>query len=149
MLLHEPTAEFIRRDYSLWSARLGAAVFGVFGAIALLLSVMGVYSVKAYAVARRTREIGIRLALGARPADILSLILKQGAQQIAFACAVGLLLALLLGRGLTALLFHLSPADPFALGGAIAVLGSAALLACYLPAQRATRVSPLTALRSE
>ncbi len=149
VLRHEPFSDFIDREDSLWSARLGAVVFGIFGAIALLLSVMGVYSVKAYAVACRTRELGIRLALGARPGDVLRLIVRQGALQIAFAAAIGLVLALLTGRLLTALLFHISPADPLALAGATLVLSGAGLLACWLPARRATRVNPLTALRSE
>jgi len=149
VLRHEPFADFINGDASLWSARLGAVVFGVFGAVALLLSVMGVYSVKAYAVARRTREIGIRCALGARPVDILGLVLKQGARQIAFACGVGLVLSLLVGQGLTSLLFHISPADPLALGGAMTVLGIAALAASYIPARRATRIEPIEALRAE
>lgn len=146
---HEPFADFIDRDNSLWFARLGAVIFGVFGAIALLLAVIGVYSVKAYTVASRTREFGIRVAIGARPVDILQLVLREGARQIAFAVGAGLLLALAAGQGLTALLFHVSPADPIALGSAAAVLGAATLLACLIPAQRATRVSPLTALRAE
>ncbi len=149
VLRHEPLVDFVDRDASLWSARLGAVVFGLFGAIALLLSVMGVYSVKAYAVACRTREIGIRMALGARPADVLALVMRQGAQQIAVACGAGLLLALLVGRALTSLLFHIGPTDPLALAGAVVILGGAALLACYFPARRATKVSPLTALRTE
>lgn len=149
VLRHEPFVDFIDRDASLWSARLGAIVFGLFGAIALIMSVMGVYSVKAYAVTCRTREIGIRAALGAHSSDLMMLILKQGAQQIALACSVGVVLSLLVGQALTSLLFHISPADPFALGGAVLVLTIAALLACWFPARRATRVSPLIALRSE
>lgn len=149
VLQHEPFADFIDRDNSLWSARLGAVVFGIFGGIALLLAVIGVYSIKAYAIACRTREFGIRLALGARPGDVLGLVLKEGAKQIAIASTVGVVLALLVGKMLTAMLFHISPADPLALGGAIFVLGAAALLACFIPAKRATRVSPMTALRTE
>ncbi|HUG12046.1 MAG TPA: ABC transporter permease [Opitutaceae bacterium] len=149
VLRHEPFADFIDRDASLWSARLGAAVFGLFGAVALLLSVMGVYSVKAYAVARRTREIGIRSALGAGPRDILALVMTQGARQIAVACAAGLVLSLLVGRALSSLLFHISPADPIALVSAMAVLAGSALLASYIPARDAVKVDPIAALRAE
>lgn len=149
VLTHEPYAEFIQRDHSFWSAKIGAVVFGFFGAIALFLAVIGVYSVKAYAIACRTREFGIRLALGARPTDVLGLVVKEGAKQIAVASVIGVGLALLVGKMLTALLFHISPADPLALGGTIFVLGSATLFACYLPARRATQINPLEALRSE
>ena len=149
VLRHEPFADFIDRDASLWSARLGAAVFGLFGAVALLLSVMGVYSVKAYAVARRTREIGIRSALGAGPREILGLVMKQGARQIAVACGVGIVLSLLVGRALSSLLFHISPADPIALAGAMAVLAGSALLASYIPARDALKVDPIVALRTD
>jgi putative ABC transport system permease protein len=128
---------------------LGAVLFGVFGGIALLLAVVGVYGVKSYAVARRTREIGIRMALGAHPRDVFSLIMKQGALQTGFALGVGLLLALAAGRLLTQILYQVSPADPAALLASSAMLSAAALLACYLPARRATKVSPMTALRTE
>ena len=149
VLKHEPLSVFINRDVSLWSARLGAVVFGLFGAVALLLSVLGVYSVKAYAVAGRTREIGIRGALGASPSDIIGLVMKQGAQQIAVACAGGLVLALGVGQAMKSLLFHISPADPFALTGSMVMLVVPALVASYIPARRALRINPNEALRSE
>ena len=149
VLKHEPFNVFINRDASLWSARLGAVVFGLFGAVALLLSVMGVYSVKAYAVAGRTREIGIRCALGAKPSDIIGLVMGQGARQIAVACGVGFVLALLVGQALTSLLFHISPSDPLALAGATIVLVVPALVASYIPARRALQIDPNEALRSE
>jgi ABC-type antimicrobial peptide transport system permease subunit len=149
VLRHEPFTDFIDRDASLWSARLGAVVFGLFGAVALLLSVMGVYSVKAYAVARRTREIGIRSALGAGPREILALVMTQGARQIAVASGVGIVLSLLVGSALSSLLFHISPADPIALASAMAVLAGSALLASYIPARDAVKVDPIEALRAE
>ena len=90
-----PFADLVEGNISLWGIRLGAVVFGAFGGIALLLAVVGVYGVKAYAVARRTREIGIRMALGAMPANVFALIMKQGAQQIAFAVFAGVVLSLL------------------------------------------------------
>ena len=121
----------------------------MFGAIALVLAIVGVYGVKAYAVARRTREIGIRMALGAHPSDVFTLIMKQGALQTTLAVTVGLLLSLGVGQLLAGLLFEVSPFDPFAIGGSAALLTAATLLACYLPARRATRISPVTALRTE
>jgi ABC-type antimicrobial peptide transport system permease subunit len=144
-----PFTDLLEKSVSLWIVRLGAVLFGVFGGIALLLAVVGVYGVKSYAVARRTREIGIRMALGAHPRDVFSLIMKQGALQTGFALGVGLLLALAAGRLLTQILYQVSPADPAALLASSAMLSAAALLACYLPARRATKVSPMTALRTE
>ena len=124
-------------------------MFGVFGGIALLLAIVGVYGVKAYAVACRTREIGIRMALGARRRDVFALIMRQGALQTALAIAVGLLISLGAGRVLSQILYEVSPSDPFALFTSSVLLAAAALLACFLPAQRATRVNPITALRTE
>ena len=144
-----PFSDLIEKDVGLWIVRLGAIMFGVFGGIALLLAVVGVYAVKAYAVARRTREIGIRMALGAHPRDVFALIMKQGTLQTAFAVAIGLLLALAAGRVLAQMLYQVSPADPIALVVSATLLAVAALLACFFPARRATRVSPMTALRTE
>jgi predicted permease len=142
-------SDFIEKDIGLWIVRIGAVLFGIFGGIALLLAVVGVYGVKAYAVARRTREIGIRMALGANRGDVFALIMKQGALQTAFAVAIGILLALGIGRVLAQMLFQVSPADPLALVLSSALLAAAALLACFFPARRATRVTPMTALRTE
>ena len=149
VLKMSPFTDLLEKNVGLWIVRLGAVLFGVFGGIALLLAVVGVYGVKSYAVARRTREIGIRMALGAHPRDVFSLIMKQGALQTGFAVAVGLLLALAAGRLLTQILYQVSPADPAALVISSLLLSAAALLACYLPARRATKVSPMTALRTE
>jgi putative ABC transport system permease protein len=144
-----PFVDLVEKSVSLWIVRLGAVLFGVFGGIALLLAVVGVYGVKSYAVARRTREIGIRMALGAHPRDVFSLIMKQGALQTAFALGIGLLLSLAVGRLLAQILYQVSPTDPTALVASSVLLSAAALLACYLPARRATKVSPMTALRTE
>ena len=144
-----PFTDILEKSVGLWIVRLGAVLFGVFGVIALLLAVVGVYGVKSYAVARRTREIGIRMALGAHPRDVFSLIMKQGALQTAFALGIGLLLSLAAGRLLMQILYQVSPADPAALLASSFMLAAAALLACYLPARRATKVSPMTALRTE
>ena len=145
----EPFENIVEKNVGLWAVRFAAILFGIFGGIALLLAVVGVYGVKAYAVARRTREIGIRMALGADRRDVFALIMKQGALQTAFALGVGLLLALGLGRVLAGMLYQVSPSDPMALISASVMLGSAALLACFLPARRAMRVTPMTALRTE
>jgi putative ABC transport system permease protein len=144
-----PFVDLLEKSVGLWIVRLGAVLFGVFGGIALLLAVVGVYGVKSYAVARRTREIGIRMALGAHRRDVFSLIMKQGALQTAFALGIGLLLSLAAGKVLAQILYQVSPTDPTALLVSSALLSGAALLACYLPARRATKVSPMTALRTE
>lgn len=149
VLKMSPFTDLLEKNVGLWIVRLGAVLFGVFGGIALLLAVVGVYGVKSYAVARRTREIGIRMALGAHPRDVFSLIMKQGALQTGFALGIGLLLSLAAGRLLTQILYQVSPADPTALVTSCLLLSAAALLACYLPARRATKVSPMTALRTE
>jgi predicted permease len=144
-----PFVDLTEKSVGLWVVRLGALLFGVFGGIALVLAVVGVYGVKAYAVACRTREIGIRMALGAHRRDVFALIMRQGALQTALAVAVGLLLSLAAGRVLAQILYEVSPSDPFALVAASVILASAALIACFLPARRATHVDPIEALRAE
>ncbi|MEY2546873.1 MAG: putative transport system permease protein [Verrucomicrobiota bacterium] len=144
-----PFVDLVDKCVGLWIVRLGAMLFGAFGCIALLLAVVGVYGVKAYAVACRTREIGIRMALGARRKDVFALIMRQGAMQTGLAVAVGVLLSLGAGRVLAQILYGVSPTDPFALITSSILLAVAALLACFLPARRATYVNPITALRTE
>jgi predicted permease len=144
-----PFVDLVQKSVGLWVIRLGATLFGAFGGIALLLAVVGVYGVKAYAVACRTREIGIRMALGAHRKDVFALIMRQGAMQTALAVAVGLLLSLAAGRVLSQILYEVSPSDPFALVTSSVLLAGSALLACFLPARRATHVNPMTALRTE
>ena len=144
-----PFSDLMEKSIGLWVVRLGAILFGVFGGIALLLAVVGVYGVKAYAVACRTREIGIRMALGADRSDVFALIMRQGVLQTGLALGIGILIALAAGRVLSQMLYQVSPSDPFALIGSAVLLSAAALLACFLPARRAMRVSPMTALRTE
>jgi putative ABC transport system permease protein len=144
-----PFVDLTEKSVGLWIVRLGALLFGVFGGIALVLAVVGVYGVKAYAVACRTREIGIRMALGAHRRDIFGLIMRQGALQTALAVTIGLLLSLAAGRVLAQILYQVSPSDPFALVASGTMLAAAALLACFFPARRATHVEPLQALRTE
>lgn len=133
----------------LWIVKIGAVMFSIFGGLAMLLAAVGIYGVKAYAVARRTREIGIRMALGAEPGEVQAMILREGFTMTALGVALGLALGLALGQLLQSMLYKVSPFDPFALIAAPVVLVLAAMLACWIPARRATRVNPLTALRSE
>jgi predicted permease len=133
----------------IWIVRVGAVMFSIFGGLALVLAAVGLYGVKAYSVARRTREIGIRMALGAAPGAVQALILREGVAMVVTGVGFGLLIGLGLGQLLTSMLYGVSPVDPVTFIVAPVVLGLVALLACYLPARRATRVNPLTALRSE
>lgn len=149
LLQMSPFPDLMEKSPNLWIVRLGGKVFGAFGCIALLLAVVGVYGVKAYAVACRTREIGIRMALGAHRKDVFALIMRQGMLQTALAISVGLLLSLAAGRVLAQILYGVSPTDLFSLITASVMLAAAALLACFLPARRATHVNPITALRTE
>ncbi|HMF46387.1 MAG TPA: FtsX-like permease family protein, partial [Candidatus Udaeobacter sp.] len=144
-----PFSDILQKSVGLWVVRIGAVLFGGFGAIALLLTVVGVYGVKAYAVACRTREIGIRMALGAHRREVFALIMRQGAMQTALAVVIGLLLSLAAGRVLAKILYEVSPSDPFALLVSSMILAVAALLACFFPARRATHVDPIQALRTE
>jgi predicted permease len=133
----------------LWIVRAGAALFSIFGALALGLAVIGAYGVKAYSVARRTREIGIRMALGAQSQTVLWMILREGFVMVASGVGLGLLLALGTGKIVSAILFEVSSTDPFAFTIAPALLMITALLATWLPARRATKISPMAALRTE
>lgn len=129
--------------------RTGATLFSIFGALALLLAIVGVYGVKAYSVARRTREIGIRMALGARPQGVQWMIVREGAVMLASGIVIGLLLAAATGQLLAGILYQVGALDPVAFLAAPLVLGAATLVATWLPARRATRISPMTALRTE
>jgi putative ABC transport system permease protein len=141
----------IQRDRSVteWSVRAAAAVFGAFGALALLLATIGVYGLKAYDVAQRTREIGIRMALGATASAVTGLVLREGARSAIVGLGIGLLLAAGVGKLVSGLLYRVSPFDPIVLAVAAAALALAVVGACYVPARRATRVTPLEALRTE
>lgn len=134
---------------SLQSRRFSLTLIGVFAAAALLLAVAGIYGVMAYSVARRTREFGIRIALGARAGDVLRLVLRQGAWTALIGLAVGLLGSIFLTRAVQSMLFGVSATDPVTLASVVLLLVGMALLACYVPARRATKVDPMVALRYE
>jgi putative ABC transport system permease protein len=124
-------------------------LLSVFGAVALALAMVGVYGLLSYIVVQRTPELGIRLALGGQPRDLRRLILREGARLVAAGVALGIPAALVLGRVTRGLLYEVQPGDAVTLAGAVGTLVAVALIASYLPARRATRVDPLTALRSE
>ncbi len=134
---------------SIAAQRFALFLFGVFSGVALLLAAIGIYGVMAFAVGRRTNEIGIRLALGAQRRDVLRLVFGHAARLIAAGLALGLAGAFAGARLLGSLLFEVSPADPATFAAIVVVLTAVALLACGVPARRATRVDPMTALRCE
>jgi predicted permease len=142
-------AQYLDSNLDLWLVRAGAALFSIFGGLALGLAVVGLYGVKAYSVARRTREIGIRMALGATPAAILRLILREGSVMLLSGIAFGLLLAAAAGKILSGILYEVSALDPIAFTAAPMLLAAAALMATWLPAHRAARLNPVEALRYE
>jgi putative ABC transport system permease protein len=129
--------------------RLNLVLFALFSGMALVLASVGLYGVVAYAASQRTREFGIRMALGARSADVLKLVLGQGLKLALAGVAIGVVASLALARFLASLLFHVEPADPLTIAAVAVLLTLVALAACWLPAHRATRVTPTMALRSE
>lgn len=139
---------FHDRSIELWAVRAGGRLFLVFGVLALSLAVVGLYGVKSYVVSQRTREIGVRMALGADRNDVLRMMLREGAVLAIVGIAIGLPLAAGLGKLLSAMLYDVKPLDPVVFASAPALLALAALTATWIPARRATKVSPLTALRS-
>jgi putative ABC transport system permease protein len=139
--------EIVARSIS--EPRFYMILLGAFAAMAVFLAALGIFGVLSYAVVQRSREIGIRMALGAHPGAVLRMVLGQAAALAAIGVLLGLVGAVALSRAIGSLLFELSPTDPLTLGGTAVLLGTVALLASYLPARRATHVDPLLALRSE
>ena len=136
-------------DISLFPARLGAVLLGVFGALALLIASIGIYGVMSFGVSERTREMGIRMALGAQRRDVLRLVISQGMTVAVIGVVIGTGLALVSTRVVASYLYDVSTTDPLTFVGIALILMGVALLACYVPARRATRVDPLEALRYE
>jgi putative ABC transport system permease protein len=134
---------------SLAPRRFNTMLLIVFAGVAMALAAAGVYGVLAYSVARRGREFGVRMAMGARAGQVVSLVLGQGMRLVALGAVIGLVGALGLTRLMTSLLYGISPEDPTTLVGAAVFLAGISLLACAIPAWRATRVDPVTALRSD
>ena len=132
-----------------WAVRALAVIFSLFGGLALFLAVVGVYAVNAYVVAGRTRELGIRMALGSTPGGAVRLVLGDGLRLAAGGVVVGLAIAAAIGRVVGNVLFEVSPFDPLVFGVTPLVLAAAAFTASYLPARRATRIPPVVALRTE
>jgi ABC-type antimicrobial peptide transport system permease subunit len=129
--------------------RFNAMLTGLFALVALVLASIGIFGVLNYTVAQRTQEMGLRVALGAQTRDVLQLVLGQGVRLILFGLAVGLVVSFALTRVLAGMLFGVTPTDPVTFVAVSLLLAGVALLACYLPARRATKVDPLVALRYE
>jgi predicted permease len=142
-------AQHLDSNLDLWLVRAGAALFSIFGGLALGLAVVGLYGVKAYSVARRTREIGIRMALGAQAGAVLRMIMREGSIMLVSGVAIGLLLSVATAKIVSGILYGIGVLDPVAFTVAPALLTVAALIAMWLPARRATRVDPVQALHAE
>jgi len=136
-------------DRSLLNDRLVATLSTAFGALATLLAIIGLYGVMAYTVARRTREIGVRMALGAARGDVIWLVMREVLMLVASGIVLGLVAASILRRYISSLLYGVGPTDPLTVAGAVVMLALVALAAGYVPARRATGISPVTALRYE
>ena len=134
-------------DQVLWGPKVGVALLGVFGSLALVLASVGLYGVMAYSVSRRRREIGVRMALGAQRGAVLRLVIADGMKLVGCGIVLGLGASLVLGRGLSHMLFGISSADPLSLASASTTLIAVAVAACYIPARSATRIDPMNALR--
>jgi putative ABC transport system permease protein len=143
----KPVEEYLAEDMA-WRKSVGL-LLGIFSGLALVLAGVGIYGVMSNTVTRRTREIGIRVALGAQRTDILQLVLSGAWKLTATGLAAGLAIAILLSRFLQSLLFSIKATDSWTYTGVALLLALVALFACYIPARRATKVDPITALRHE
>jgi putative ABC transport system permease protein len=136
-------------DASIATPRFRSLILGAFGLLALVLAGLGIYAVIAYSVGERTREIGVRIALGARAPAVRRLVLGQVLRLVALGLALGVPLVLWTTRLVRRFLYAVGPADPATLGAVVAILAGTALVGAYLPARRATRIDPMKALRDE
>jgi len=141
--------EIIAASGSVSQSRLTAEFTGTFASLALLLTAIGIYGVVTYSVAQRTREMGLRMALGANRGDVLRLVIGQGMRAVLIGISVGFVAALTLTRLIKTMLFGTSATDPWTFGAVLLVLISVSVLACYVPARRAAALDPLIALRYE
>jgi putative ABC transport system permease protein len=148
-LSHSGSMEGMMSQYIYAGPRFGFLLMTIFGSLGLILATIGVYSVLAYSTARRTHEIGIRMALGANGGDVLGLVIKTGLRLVGAGVAIGLMASLAVGRVIETQLWGVSAYDPVTLGGAAALLLATGVLACWVPARRASRVEPLVSLRYE
>ena len=142
-----PVSENLEPEYRPW--RLGATLFTGLGLLAMLVAMLGVYSTMSYAVTQRTHEFGVRVALGARVGDVVRQVIGEGLRTVATGVALGIVLALAMGRLVSALLYGVAPRDPTVLALVSVVLLGVAGLAALVPAWRAARADPVTALRSD
>jgi ABC-type antimicrobial peptide transport system permease subunit len=139
--------DLVEPDLRSW--RLGATMFSVFGALALVIAAVGLYGVLSYSVAQRTREIGVRIALGARRAEIIRLVTMGGMNAVIVGIVIGLALSMAAARFVATMLYQTSPSDPLVIMGVVVSLIGVALVASVLPAWRVSRVDPNIALRAE
>jgi len=148
-----PISEVVSMDQvvsdALWQPRFNLQLIGLFSAVAVALAAIGLYGVMTYSIAQRTHEVGLRMALGARRRDVLTLVLGQGMKLASIGVAIGLICAALLTRLMSQLLFGVSATDPITFAAIAVLLTAIALVACIIPAHRATRVDPMEALRCE
>jgi putative ABC transport system permease protein len=145
----ETLEEIIARSDRVLATDLASLLATVLGLLALFLATIGIYGVISYAVGQRTREIGIRMALGARGRDVMNLVIKQGMWLVLIGATIGIAASLAVAQLLKSFLFGLSAADPMTFGMIPLLLAAVALLACYVPARRAAKVDPMVALRFE
>jgi putative ABC transport system permease protein len=134
---------------SVAAPRFNTTLLSIFASVALVLTIVGLYGVMSYSVAQRTSEIGIRMALGAQSSDVMKMVIRQGFKMVLIGLGIGLIVAFALMRIMASLLFGITTKDPITFGIVTCLLMLVALLACYLPARRATKVDPLIALKYE
>ena len=137
------------RAESVAPERLNLTLLSIFAGIALILAIVGIYGVMSYAVTQRTHEIGIRMAIGAQPRDVFRMVIGQGMMLAFVGVVFGLVGAFVLTRWMTAMLFGVEPTDPATFASIAALLIGVALVACYIPSRRATKVDPVVSLRYE